>query len=172
MKTPKCFSSNVVKIVLNGSRQVQIRLLGKYWLLYYTFLVALHVGTNSSSFKDGTTKITVVALHLLLSVVISEERVDEWHPYLYSEVRVSNIRQNTEEPYGVLVVFLRPSKHSGIITPLFPDSILPHHFQAIINLSSNHSTLYSPDIDLVVKWKKKMCLLSDCAIIFFKLLFF
>jgi hypothetical protein len=128
-------------------------------------MVALHVGTKSSPFKDGTGELTVVTIHLALSVVTSEECVDEWHPCLYSEVRVSNLRQNTDEPCGIFVVFLRPSKNAGIIPPLFSDAFLPHHFQTIIHLSSYHSTLYSQGIDFVVKWNKKRYLLSDCVII-------
>jgi len=106
-----------------------------------------------------------VTLHLVLSVVTNEECVDEWQSCLYSEVRVSNLRQNTDEPCGIFVIFLRPSKTAGIIPPLFPEAFLPHHFQTIIRLSSNHSTLYSREIDSVVKWNKKRYLLSDCVII-------
>jgi len=117
-------------------------------------------------YKDGTTtELTVVKLHLDLSVVTNEKCVDKLHPCLHSEMRVLNLRQNTDEPCGIFVVFLRPSKNTGITPPLFPEPFLPHHLQTIIHLSSKHSTLYSRDIDFVVKWNKKRYLLSDCVII-------
>jgi len=142
------------------------RLLGRNWILCYTFLVALYAGTKSSPFQEGTTaELTVVTFHLVLSVVTNEERVDEWHPCLYSEVRVSNLRQNTDEPCGLFAVFLRPYKNAGIIPPLFPEAFLPHHFQTIIHFPSIYSILYSRDIDFVVKWNKKRYILSDCVII-------
>jgi len=44
-----------------------------------------------------------------------------------------------------------PPKNAGIIPALFPEAFFAQNFQTIIHLSSNHSTLYSRDIEFAVK---------------------